>query len=704
MKKSKIIIFSFLVFLGIYLIFPYFIKIDIKKIPVSTVVYDNENNEIWEIVTGGKYRHKEIKINEIPEFLKKSIISIEDRRFYYHSWIDYIGILRALKNNILNNRIEWASTIENQLIRNNYWLNEKRLYKLKIKEFILALALDKKYSKDEILEMYLNNINFWYLNYWVASASRFYYNKDLNNLTNAEMLWLITIIKNSNKYNPIKNLSNFNKRFKILTNYLEKNWIISSKEKNEILEEKLNFYTWEKNKLPYIVDFIKKNIKNNPSKIITTIDLNLTKKIDELAKTSIKSLAWKNVSDYSIIVIDRNTLDLKVMIWWNDYYKENWQVNGSLALRQPGSALKPFIYLLAFQNLEKTPSSTILDLPVNYKTSDGNSYEPKNYSLDYTWEVTLAEALSQSINIPAVKLLNEVWINNFMKFLREIWITTLNKDADYYWLSLALWSWEVSLYELTRAYSIFAKWGDFCDINYINNKDLFIDFKSSKTQPIKDWDSNSSQLKNQKIKSLKSWCKKITDKKYTDMVEEILTNRYFKLVWFPINSNLDFPDREVFVKTGTSRNFRDNLSIWYTSDYIIWVWVGNKDWSEMKWVSWATWAWDIFRKIVYALDNKETKSNIVSLDKENKDYISITSPLDKSVFEINPSIPIENQDIKLSFSTNINYDSFIWYLNWEKIEKDFINIMKVKNQNKLEIHILKWSEIIWEHEVSFEKK
>ncbi len=672
MKKSKIIIFSFVFLLGIYFIFPYFIKVQIQKIPNSTIVYDEENNELWEIIANKKYRHIEKKIDEIPNFLKKSIISIEDRRFYFHSWVDYIGIIRAFKNNIFGDTKQWASTIDNQVIRNSYWLNEKRWYKLKIKEFVLALALNKKYSKDEILEMYLNNINFWYLNYWVASASRFYYKKDINNLTKAEMLWLITIIKNPNKYSPITNLSNFNKRFKVLTEYLEKNSIISNQEKNEILEEKLFFSLWEKPILPYVVDFINKSVKNNPSKITTTINLNLTKKIDEIAKNSIRNLAWKNVSDYSIIIIDRNTLDLKVMIWWNDYNSKDWQVNGALALRQPGSALKPFIYLMAFENLQKTPSSTILDLPVSYKTSDWNSYEPKNYSLTYAWELTLAEALSQSINIPAVKLLHDVWVNNFLGFLRNVGIKSLNRDSDFYWLSIALWSWEISLYELTRAYSIFAKNGDFCEVNF--------------------------------IKENKNNCKKITDKKYTDMIYEILTNRYFKLAWFPIHSNLDFPDREVFVKTGTSRNFKDNWSVWFTSDYIIWVWVGNKDWSEMKGVSGATGAGDIFRKIVYELDNKETKSNIVSLEKNTEKYIKIISPLDKNVFKINPSIPINTQDIKLNFSTNIDYDSFIWYLNWEKVGKDFVNISILKAKNNLELHILKWDKIIWKDKVSFEKK
>ncbi len=687
MKKTWILIISLFSLILLYLIFPYFLKVELKKIPLSTIIYDDKNNEIWEIIFDKKYRHRETSFNEIPDFLKNALISIEDRRFYYHSWIDYIWILRAFKNNIFGNSLQWASTIDNQVIRNNYWLNENRWYKLKIKEFILSLALNKKYSKNEILNYYLNSINFWYLNYWVASASHFYYNKNLNNLTKAEVLWLLTIIKNPNKYNPITNLANFNKRFKILTNYLEKNWVITLQEKNNILDEKLKFYSWEKNKLPYVIDFLKAShallppqLRGIKGKLHTTIDLNLTQKIDELAKNSLKTLAWKNVSDYSIIIVNRDTLDLKVMIWWNNYWSENGQVNGSLALRQPWSALKPFIYLMAFENLQKTPSSTILDLPVSYITADWNIYEPKNYSLNYKWEVTLAESLSQSINIPAVKLLNEIWISNFMKFLKEVWITSINKNADYYWLSLALWSAEVSLYELTKAYTIFAKQGEFCDINYINTS-IYLQDKENKSK-----------------------CKKITDKKYIDMVEEILTNRYFKLAWFPINSNLDFPNREVFVKTGTSRNFRDNLSIWYTSNYIIWVWVWNKDWSEMKWVSWASWAWDIFRKIVYELDNKEIKSNIVNLKKDTKNYINITSPLNKSIFEINPSIPLKNQEIKLSFYTNIDYDNFDWFLDNKKISWEFLNIKNLSEKNNLKVEIYKNWEIVGSDEVLVEKK
>jgi len=668
MKKIIfIIIFFILSIIGFYQIWPYFINIDIQKIPASQIIFDDKNIEIWEIISQNKYRHIEKELDYFPDFLKKAIINIEDKRFYNHHWIDYIWILRAIKNNIFNDIVQWASTIDNQVIRHNLWINDDRSMKRKIKEFIYSLALNKKYSKDEILEFYLNNTNLWYMNFWFESASRYYYGKSVINLTQAEIIWIITIIKNPNKYNPLNNLTDFNKRFKLITNTLYKNWIINFLEQKEILNEKFVFIWQQKQKLPYIVDFVK-----NKNIFETTIDYYLTQKIDELAKSSIRNLKWKNVWDYSVIIVDRTDMWLKVMIWWNDYYNDNWQVNWSLALRQPWSALKPFIYLLAFRDKWYTQSTTILDLPISYKNSEWNSYEPKNYSLDFKWEVSCASALSQSINVPAVKLLNEIWIDNFMNFLRNLKISSINKNSDYYGLSLALWSAEVSLYELLQAYSIFSNNWEYCDIRIDKN-------------------------------SIKK-CKNIIDKKYIDMISDILTNRYFKLWGFPINSNLDFEDRFVFVKTWTSRNFKDNLAIWFTKNYMIWVWVWNKDGSEMMWVSGATWAWDIFRKIVYFLEKESINSQAVVLKKEDKKYLYITSPLYWNEFKIDNFIPIEKQNIKLSFKTNIDYDEKIWYLNDKKMNWDFLNIMNLKIKNVLKIILYKWWQIVWNDEVKIEKQ
>jgi len=655
-KYTLIIIIFFLVFIISLILF----KPNLNNVPNSTIIFDINSQKIWEILPQNNIRHEFIKISEIPDFSKKVIISIEDKNFYKNFWIDFYALFRSLKSNLLNWKIsQWASTISTQVIRNSYWLNSDRTFLKKIIEFYLAISLNLHYSKDEILENYLNNIYFWNLNYGLNSASRYYFWKELKNLTKAEQIALLIIPKNANKYSPVKNRFNFYSRFKIIVNYLENNWIINKSEKQEIENEKLNFNKENQIILPYVIDFLKS--RNNLwtvslNSINTTINYNLTKKIDEIAKNTIIPLKWKWVWDYWILIVDRKTNEIKVLIWWEDYSIEWWQVNSVLALRQPGSAIKPFTYLLAFRDLWLTPESTIIDEPVQFFTDKWYAYTPENYSLDYKWKVSLAEALSQSINIPAVKLVNKVWIKNLLNFLKEVWITSLNKDSDYYWLALTLWVWEVNLYELLRGYSIFANDWNLCDFKILNNPPLF---KGEVTKEQGDYSKN---------------CKKIADKKYIAMVESILTNRYFKLAWFPINSSLDFSDRYVFVKTWTSRNFNDNWAMWFTSNYLIWVWVWNKGWEEMKWVSWATWAWEIFRNIVYEIENEQYYNKGTKLEKNSEKFLEITSPLNWSLYKIDETKPLNIQNIKLEFSSNIDYDGYFWIVNGNKIDWNIFNI------------------------------
>ncbi len=739
-KKSKIYLHTILIFFSAFLLFYvslFIITPDINQIPYSTLIYDTNNIKIWELITNNKYRHQKIQFEEITEFTKKSIINLEDKTFYQNNWIDYSAIFRAISNNFEAwNVVEWASTISSQVIRNNYWLNNKRTFLLKIKEFYLSLALNKHYSKDEILTNYLSNIYFGYLNYWIKSASNYYFWKDLENLTKAEQIALISLPKNPKKYDPYKNRQEFKTRFKSVTTSLLKNKIITREEYNSILNEKLEFNEDHNNKLPYVVDFLKTFVISTSSSVIlgldpgisskekhiesnketnnlkcynskdiskcndelidsgsspewqgvlfTTINYNLTNKIEELAKNSIIPLMWKNVKDYSVVIIDRKTQELKVMIWWINYYGgQNGQVNMTTSPRQVGSTIKPFTYVLAFKNLGYTPNTTITDLPVQFQTDLWYAYNPKNYSLDYKWEVTIAQALSQSINIPALKVTEKVGVRNLLDFLRLLWITSLNKDENYYWLALTLWVWEISLLELTKAFTIFAYDWELCDINIIANNNWKSPLVTlSKGESLSDNESRGI-----------NYCKQIIEKKYTDMINEILTNRYYKLWEFPINWNLDFPDKKVFLKTGTSRNFKDNWTVWYTDNYIIWVWAWNKDWSEMKWVSWASWAWEIFKNVVDYLEKDLNKSEIKKIEKENINYLEITSPLNNSKYKINTNKPKNTQKIKLDFSTNLVYESYKWFVNNTEIKENLFSLETWTKEIKLVLYDKNWNTI-----------
>ena len=654
MKKTlKILKYFLLVFFLLiifFLVFSFFYKISLEKIPYSSVIYDRNHIEIWEIVAEKKWkkiRHRKIIFEEIPDFTKKAIILLEDKNFYSNIWIDFFWILRAMKNNFEAwKTIQWASTISSGLIRNIYWINKKRTKKNKAKEFFLAIILNIQFSKNEILTAYLNNIYFWNLNYWILSASQNYFWKELKNLTKAEQIALLIIPKNPTKYNPLKYEKNFEKRFKKITKYFLEKKLISKKEYFDILQEKLFFINSEKKYLPYVIDFInsKKNSKNK-QKINLTIDYNLTLEIDEIAKKVVAEKSFKNFWDYGILLVDKKTSELLVMIWGYNYSWKAGQVNSTLALRQPGSTIKPFTYLLAMKDLWYSSNSILLDLPTQFETKDGNTYNPKNYSLKYSWKISLAKSLSQSINVVSIKLVQEIWVSRLLEFLKELKINSLTKNPDYYWLALTLWDWEINLFELVRAYSIFAYDGNFCEIN------IFLDSKIN--------------------------CKKIIEKKYTYEINSILTNRFFKLWGFPINSTLDFEKREVFVKTWTSRNFRDNWAIWFGENYILWVWAWNKDWSPMKWVSWASWAWEIFSKIIKFLEpeNEKIKQKIIFKNKKIN-FFKIISPLNKSIYEIDNFISPKNQQIKIKFETDINYDFKKNFINNKEYNKNFWTLKK----------------------------
>lgn len=667
-KEKKYIIP--LIFLIIYLlIFVVFWKLifgyKLDEINYSTEVYDRNWIYLWEIQKDYKY-HK--SSNNYPEFLKKSIIAIEDKRFYYHNWIDLIAISRAFINNVSGNSRQWASTIQSQIIR-NIQSNSKRDYKVKIDEFLKWYWLKYYYSKDEILDIYLNNINFEWNVSWFKSAWEYYFWKDINNLTKTQLIALITIINNPIHYSPYKNQANFKNRFNLLVKKLADEKVISWDDLDFINIENLKFETYRWKNFDDNSNYFLNFLKTNENKYYSTIDLNLTNEIKKLADESIYSLKWKNVWDYGVIVIDTKNMDLLTMIWWVNFNSQDWQVNSTTSLRQAWSTLKPFLYLKYFKEFNKDWTDKIIDAPVWYETQEWNLYSPKNYTLDYKYEVSLKESLSQSLNIPAVKILDEVWVSNFIKFLNELGLKSISKSADYYWLSLALWSAEVELINLVKAYWIFFKEWNICEIN---------------TQFWK-----------------KTNCENIIEKKYIDEIYEILSNRYYKLESFWVNSELDFQDLNVFFKTGTSRNFRDNWVVGWFDNYLIWVWAWNKDWSEMKWVSWASWAWNIFKKIVYLLSNWKTQelNSPIFSDKTLK-YLEIINPLNYTIYKKSEL----KENITPEFKTNFEYKYFNWILNWEKLENNKIEIKNLKEKNILKIEIYDDNWIINSNQIEFKTK
>ena len=665
MSKKKAIILSILAspiiaYLIIFYIIPSFIQVQIPNLPESTKVYDQNWVLIWKSISQDRYRHTYKELDEFPEFLIDATVVLEDKRFWSNNWIDELALIRASYQNIKNLSIrQWWSTISSQLIRNTKRLNEPRTFRKKFKEFLLAVSLNRQYQKEEILEKYMNSINFGYMNFGFESAAQFYFGRSVNNLTKAQQIALLTIPKNANRFDPIRHNLNFQKRYELLSKYFYENWILSEQDYIFVKNENLEFRNFDSNNLPYIQDFLdnKREISKwntriwmmplaqNQAKISswseqTTIDYYLTQKAQEIWDRNIQDLAWKNVWDYGILIVERDNNDIKVMIGGTDYYGERWQVNSVLAQRQVWSTIKPFTYLLWFKNHWYTPFDSIQDLPVLYKTNLWFSYEPQNFDLDFKWEVSIAESLAQSLNVPAIRMTNKIWAENLLWFLQSLWISSLTRSAEYYWLALWLWAGDMSLYELLRAYTIFANDGQLCDFNIIK------------------WEEK--------------YCENIIEKNYIDDIVHILSNRYYKLRSFPLYSSTDFPDRFVFKKTWTSRNFVDNHILWFTENYLIWVWVGNKSWEVMQWVRWATWAGSIFNELVYLLEDEEFKPVAENIQMQSQDFVQITSPLDGSVFKLNPHRPLEYQKTSLMYETNQDYTQSQWLLNWQVYHEDLV--------------------------------
>ena len=320
-RLISIVIFSvFLVLSAVFLFARYILPFHLPEAPYSLVIADKDGEEIGEILTTDGKRHRSLLKDEIPEFYKKALTDLEDKRFFSHPGFDAIGFGRAMLENIKAGKItQGGSTLSMGLVRNSLWLNDDRTIGKKFLEILYAIRLEGKISKEDILAEYANHVSYGRLSLGLASAAKSYFNKEVRNLTDAESLALITMGKNPSTYDAITEEQNFRKRFTLLADTLEKDGVISSTKKTEILAEKLSFPK-PKNPLPYTIDAYKKLVgdkngeENSGRAIRTTIDKALTQKIEDVANGALSDIAWKNVGDYSVLLIDRDSLEVRVLI------------------------------------------------------------------------------------------------------------------------------------------------------------------------------------------------------------------------------------------------------------------------------------------------------------------------------------------------------------------------------------------------------
>lgn len=556
-----------------------------RKIASSTKIYDRTGQILLYDV------HQNIKRTVIPyeqigANIKNATVAIEDGEFYQHKGIRITSIIRAtIWAKLTGKKIQGGSTITQQLIKNTLLTSDRSISR-KIKEWILATKLEKIMSKDDILTLYLNEAPYGGNIYGIEEASKAFFNKEPLELSLAESAYLAAIPNGPTYYSPYrKNKDKLDERKNLVLKRMFDLKFIDEKTYNVAKNEVVVFQPEKPMNIaaPHFVFFIKDYLENKYGinaledggmKVITTLDYNLQKKAEEIALTQskINERDW-NGKNTGIVVIDPRTGQILSMVGSRDYFDKtvDGNFNVALAKRQPGSSFKPFVYAKAFEK-GYTADTTIFDVKTEFNAScDGTGkplpgsknavcYTPSNYDDKFRGPMTLKDALAQSINVVAVKLLYLVGIKDALKTASDLGITTLT-DPTRYGLSLVIGGGETTLLEMTSAYSVFAAGG----VRHPYKEILSVEGPDGTV--LEKFEDKPYQVLNPNI---------------TNILSNIMSDEPARIPTFGANSILNVSGREVAVKTGTTNNNKDAWTIGYTPSVVVGVWVGNNDNTPMK--------------------------------------------------------------------------------------------------------------------------
>lgn len=545
----------------------------------STKIYDRTGKvQLYDL--SGNFRRTQISLDQISKYVKEGTIAIEDAQFYQHGGIEPLSIVRAAVVDLLSgSKKEGASTITQQVVKNTLLSNEKTFTR-KIKEMVLALKLEKTMTKDQILELYLNEIPYGGNIYGVEEAAKDFFNKSASELTLAESAYLAAIPQAPTTYSPYGNHTDLlEARKNLVLDRMASLGYISAAEAAAAKQVKVSFAapTFHGLNAPHFVFFIKDYLEEKYGgsdqvetmglKVYTTLDYDMQQKMEEVVKTyAAENEKNYNASNAAMVAVDPKTGQILAMVGSRDYYDTTHDGNFNVALahRQPGSSFKPFVYATAF-NLGYTPDTVLFDLPTEFNPSCAPTideskadecYMPVNYDGDYLGPISLRNALAQSRNVPAVKLLYLVGINNALTTARNMGITGL-KDANTYGLTLVLGGGEVTLLDMTSAYGVFANDG----VRHPDTGILKIEDASGKV--LEEYQDEPGT--------------QVLPANSARLISSILSDNVARTPAYGANSPLYFPGRDVAAKTGTTNDFRDTWIIGYTPDLAVGAWAGNND-------------------------------------------------------------------------------------------------------------------------------
>ncbi|MFA5086546.1 MAG: PBP1A family penicillin-binding protein [Candidatus Paceibacterota bacterium] len=552
----------------------------------STKIYDRTGKILLSSVYGEEKRTY-VPLSQIPDIMKKAVIATEDSNFYSHFGIDIPAIFRALKIDITKKtNTHGASTITQQLIRSTFLTTDKTINR-KVKEIVLSIELDRKYPKDQILEWYLNQVPFGINIYGVEEASLSYFQKPAQDLTLPEAALLAAIIQLPSYYSPYgSHLDQLLIRKDYVLDRMAQEHYITEQERDDAKKVELSFNKLPKTAAVHFVEYVKKQIEDEYGpelleikglKIYTTLDWEL----QQTAEAAITENVENNIARFgaynsALVSIDPHTGEILAMVGSADPWGEplpkgcdpstnckfvpSFNVATDGLGRQPGSSFKPFVYAEAFRK-GATPDTVVVDELTDFGVWGTEHYIPQNYDGKFRGPVTLRNALAQSLNVPAVKVLRDIaGLDDSITLAKKMGITTLTQPSGYYGLALVLGGGEVHLLDMVSAYGVFGNDG----------------YRIEPSPIIKIEDANGNIIYENKKSP-----RKVLESSVCDMITDVLSDNNARAPIFGPYSNLRFDNYKVYVKTGTTQKNGDGWVIGCTEDTCVGVWSGNNDNTRM---------------------------------------------------------------------------------------------------------------------------
>ncbi|MEO8581472.1 MAG: transglycosylase domain-containing protein [Patescibacteria group bacterium] len=557
---------------------------------VSSEIYDRNGTLLYQIFADEN--RTPIKLKDLPPYVYQASISIEDKSFYKHFGFDFLGMIRAVRNTFFNQSLQGGSTITQQLVK-NVLLTKDRTLKRKIKEAILTVATEALYSKDQILEMYLNDIPYGGTSYGVEAASKAYFNKSAKDLTIGEAALLAGLPQAPSRYSPFQSdpKNSRNRQAEVLRRMREDGYITTEQETHANTEE-LHFALSRTNiKAPHFVFYVKDQliqkygedvVEKGGLRVRTSLDLGLQEVAQASLSAEVDKLARAKVSNGAAMITKPDTGEILSMIGSKDYFDatSDGQVNVTIEQRQPGSSIKPIDLAVSFEDRKQTPATMILDIPTCFVNAGQALYCPQNYDHSFHGPVQQRFAIGNSYNIPAVKTLYINGVAHFIDMAKRFGITTWG-DASNYGISLGLGAGEVRMSEMAEAYGTIANQGvhvpllSILEVKDYQGKVLEDNSVAKRKVDLQQMTDDES------IEELDDLTRAI-HRAPSYLISHIMLDNNARTGAFGSNSKLIIKDQVVSVKTGTTNNIKDNWTVGFTPEFLTITWVGNNDNTSMN--------------------------------------------------------------------------------------------------------------------------